>query len=304
MNSGYKDPSTLRFAGAPYAKDRYDHFIGGEDLWEGNVFDKYFKIYRENGDEGLEKKLITANIPRIISIAGKYSRNLDHLEFSDLISEGFLGLKRALKDYDPDRTPVDGHDKPTFITYAMPWINHYIRRAILDKEKGIRVPSNMRNRINWMIREKEDYTCKHGRKPTDKELADYIGETEKRVREILTFDYDLASIDFLNDEGEDKPEFYAKDSDSESPFDRIDAKAAVGTLLRGSNLTRREMKIIEKRFGFDGEGGKTLEEIGLEFGFTKERIRQIQEKAMEKLRNSEVLRKMYPEMQYSPETGI
>lgn len=247
--------------------------------------EKNLAMRMENGDMDAKKRLAEANLRLVVSIAKRYVGR--GMLFLDLIQEGNLGLIKAVEKFDYRK----GYK---FSTYATWWIRQAITRAIADQARTIRIPVHMVETINKLIRVQRQLLQEKGREPYPEEIAEKMSLPVERVREIQKISQEPVSLETPIGEEEDSHlgDFIQDDNVP------VPAEAAAFTLLKEQlvevlgTLTEREQKVLRLRFGLDDGRARTLEEVGKEFNVTRERIRQIEAKALRKLRHPSRSRKL------------
>ena len=260
-------------------------YSGG--IWNAFSNDEEIELAKrmEQGDEEAKKRLSEANLRLVVSIAKRYVGR--GMLFLDLIQEGNLGLIKAVEKFDYRK----GYK---FSTYATWWIRQAITRAIADQARTIRIPVHMVETINKLIRVSRQLLQEYGREPQPEEIAEVMGIPEDKVREIIKIAQEPVSLETPIGEEEDSHlGDFIPDDDAPAPAD-----AAAFTLLKEqlmnvlSTLTPREEMVLKLRFGLEDGRARTLEEVGREFKVTRERIRQIEAKALRKLRHPSRSRKL------------
>jgi RNA polymerase primary sigma factor len=231
----------------------------------------------KKGDKKAREQMIKANLRLVVKIARDYEGI--GLPLLDLISEGNIGLMKAVERFDPKKGGK-------LSTYGSWWIKQAIKRALANQSKTIRLPVHLVDKISKMRRIGMKLQEELGREPTDDELADELGMTAARVRQMRLAAIRPASLDApIGDDESNNFADVVEDENATSPYENLEDKTVTGMLQdMVQHLDDREATILRYRFGLDGGTEKTLEEVGAKFGVTRERVRQIQNLALKKLR--------------------
>ena len=232
----------------------------------------------QKGDQAAINELVECNLLLVVSVAKKYYGC--GLPLLDLIQEGNLGLIKAAEKY-------DGSKGFRFSTYAHYWIRQAISRALGDQSRTIRIPANMVELLSKVKKATAELTQKNEKQPTDKEIADYLGVELEKVQTVMDISQATTSLDTpVDDEGETSIGDLIADHAAENPFANL-VKEANHQIIEAvlNTLSTREADILRMRFGINAAKPMTLEEVGQHYGVTRERIRQVENKAIRKLRN-------------------
>jgi RNA polymerase primary sigma factor len=233
---------------------------------------------KDAGDEAAKRRLIESNLRLVMSITRSYSRA--GVPLLDLIQEGNLGLIRAVEKFDYRM----GYKLSTYATW---WIKQAVSRALSDQGRTIRLPTHVAERVRRLLRVRRQLAQKLSREPTPAELAKETGEREEKVVELLGLIDDPVSLDSPVGDGDSFFADLIEDEFSAQPDERTAIEHRHGELATAlARLAPRMQRVLVLRFGLDGEGTRTLEDIGAELGVTRERVRQLESRALRELRNA------------------
>ena len=243
--------------------------------------------YIEEGKAWAKEKVIASNLRLVVSVVKRYLRG-SGMSMLDLIQEGNIGLIKAVDKFDV-------HKGYKFSTYAMWWIRQAITRAIADQSRMIRIPVHMKEQMSHVTRAIRTFTCEHGREPNVKELAALMKISEEKMEEILKLYNDAVSLETpIGTEDDTTLVDFIPSKTSEKEFEKVEHHILgdeINQILE--KLSERERHIIRLRFGFEDGRTWTLEEVGMLYGVTRERIRQIEVRALNKLKNEQRIKSLH-----------
>ncbi len=273
-------------AGADDSVKMYMKEIGRIPLLNADE-EKDLAVKASNGDQYAFNKLWESNLRLVVSVAKKYYRPQNGMELLDLIQEGNMGLKKAIEGFDPELNYK-------FSTYSYWWIKQAITRGIADKARNIRIPVHKHDLINKQMKITRQLQQELGRDPSFEEIADEMGVDVKTVIDIIDAAQDTRSLDnYVGDEEDATLEDFVAD-DSMNPERVVTNSMLARDIDRVlSKLTDREQEVIRLRFGLDGNKPCSLEELGKMYKVTRERVRQLEKSALNKMRTSEEGRSLY-----------
>ncbi|WP_020523540.1 RNA polymerase sigma factor SigB [Catelliglobosispora koreensis] len=255
---------------------RVEAGLMAEHLMENGATDPDLAIVAREG-KAAKDHLLEANLRLVVSIAKRYTGR--GMAFLDLIQEGNLGLIRAVEKFDYAK----GYK---FSTYATWWIRQAITRAMADQARTIRIPVHMVEQVNRMVRVRRDLAVQLGREPSIAQVATALGIQDYQVIELISYDREPVSLDqTVGEDGESSLADFIAATPQQDAFIQGQLRDEVEIVL--STLSQREQQVIRLRFGFDDGRARTLDEVGKEFGLSRERIRQIEKTTLHKLRNGE-----------------
>ncbi len=255
---------------------RVEAGLMAEHLMENGATDPDLAIVAREG-KAAKDHLLEANLRLVVSIAKRYTGR--GMAFLDLIQEGNLGLIRAVEKFDYAK----GYK---FSTYATWWIRQAITRAMADQARTIRIPVHMVEQVNRMVRVRRDLAVQLGREPSIAQVATALGIQDYQVIELISYDREPVSLDqTVGEDGESSLADFIAATPQQDAFFQGQLRDEVEIVL--STLSQREQQVIRLRFGFDDGRARTLDEVGKEFGLSRERIRQIEKTTLHKLRNGE-----------------
>ncbi len=263
--------------------DQYLRAVEKHPLFEDREKEREVARRAKEGDREAAHRLVTANLRFVISYVKKYRGN--GLSLEELVSIGNVGLVKAIEKYDPDRGVK-------FISYAVWWIRQTVLQALAEETRSVRIPQNQNGNLTRIRRTETRLTQELGRTPTDREIADEMDERLETVQRLRRVDMPEVRLDApLKEDERDSATYQDRyaDSDASDLEDEVEARTEREFLERmfAEYLTDRERKILVLYYGLDGGEGQTLEEVGELMGVTRERIRQLRNRAFEKLRDSE-----------------